>query len=97
MSRWVCKACGKSFRSKQALAGHVKAAHGKIVSKVTAEGLDRLASMLARIEERLAKIESMLTQLIPAKEVASIELANNLPSFAKDNPWIEVLSKRHIE
>ena len=97
MSRWVCKACGKSFRSKQALAGHVKAAHGKITNRVTAEELDKLASMLARIEEKLTRIEAMLTQLIPAKEVASIELANDLPSFVKDNPWIEVLSKRHVE
>jgi len=43
------------------------------------------------------KLKEVTPSIKPSKLEEKIQLNENLPSFLKDNPWLEILSKRGRE
>jgi len=56
--------------------------------------LERLEARLAELEERVARLEEARG---PPTEDRAEPPVGELPSFVRDNPWLEVLRKRGRE
>jgi ribosomal protein S27E len=91
---YACPACGATFFTSQQLGGHMRT-HGRR-DRADAEilgVLEEIAGRLERVEERLDRIERMLSGLSSAR-VESAPEKSELPSYARDNPWLRILSSR---
>jgi MinD superfamily P-loop ATPase len=95
---YACPVCGATFFTSQQLGGHMRT-HGRR-DRADAEilgVLEEIAGRLEKVEERLGRIEQILASLSaqPARlQTAEDREGGELPSYARDNPWLRILSSR---
>jgi uncharacterized Zn finger protein (UPF0148 family) len=92
---YACPVCSATFFSMQELGGHVKRHREEAGGQGYEDALAEIRDRLGRIEERLDRIESILSNLsLQAKAESRAESSSELPSYARDNPWLRILSRR---
>ena len=106
----ACRYCGEVFDSMPKLAAHISNYHslkrgqGEIVSLLTCileevrrvnQSLEEVKSLLSglRVTE-FTRVESVRRAEIASGSRAEEEPRKTLPSFLKDNPWVDILSRR---
>jgi ribosomal protein S27AE len=95
---YACPVCGATFFSPQQLGGHMKY-HKREQERGRDAVLDTLQEIVNRLdmlEDRLDRIEKILNSLAtqPRLETPQKTGESELPSFARDNPWLKILSSR---
>ncbi|MEM2189249.1 MAG: C2H2-type zinc finger protein [Nitrososphaerota archaeon] len=106
----ACRYCGEVFDSMPKLAAHISNHHSSKRGQGEIIGLLReLLEEARKINQNLEEVRSLLNGLRVAEftrvetvrraEMASgsraeEESRKNLPSFLKDNPWVDILSRR---
>lgn len=95
---YACPVCSATFFSMHELGGHMKRHREEAGGQGYEDALAEIRDRLGRIEERLDKIERMLSGLsfsgLSSARVESAPEKSELPSYARDNPWIKILSSR---
>jgi len=94
---YACPICGATFFSPQQLGGHMKY-HKREREKSRDPVLDTLQEIVKKLdmlEERLDRIEKTLNSLAAMPRLETSQpTSEELPSFARDNPWLKILSRR---
>jgi hypothetical protein len=91
---YACPVCSATFFSMQELGDHMKRHREGARDQSYEDALAEIRDRLGRIEERLDKIERILSDLSSARMESAPEKKSELPSYARDNPWLKILSSR---
>lgn len=99
-----CRVCGKEFPSMAGLAGHYRIHSQANLQQTLAEILNRQNELLEKILSELEMIHKVLEGLnivetkiektVTSRTIAPAIQEETLPSFLKENPWVQILQKR---
>jgi hypothetical protein len=105
-----CRICGREFPNMASLAGHIRGHSQSSFQLMLVEALNRQNELLEEILSELksmhrlleglsfteTKIEKVTARTVTPshKKTGEKKEESNLPSYLRDNPWVEILSKR---